>query len=143
MEVLGVDDGAEGGPLRVHVRGRSRRPAREDCGGSLWSDGERPQELVDLPAFGRSVVLVTIRAGRWATRQVGRGLPVKDVADELECSWYPVNASVLRWGEALLAADTERIGATQPLGLDEHLMWRWGQFRAKTWATSIVDVGRG
>ena len=51
--------------------------------------------------------------------------------------------SVRRWGEALLAADTARIGDTRALGLDEHLMWRRGRFRTKTWATGIVDVGRG
>ena len=54
-----------------------------------------------------------------------------------------MNASVRRWGEALLEADAERIGGTAALGLDEHLMWRRGRFRAKAWATSIVDVGRG
>ena len=57
MEVLGVDDEA-GEPLRVHVRQRAERPPCEDCGGPLWSNGERPVELVDLPAFGRSVRLV-------------------------------------------------------------------------------------
>ncbi len=51
--------------------------------------------------------------------------------------------SVSRWGEALLAVDTARIGDTRALGLDEHLMWRWGRFRTKAWATGIVDVGRG
>ena len=64
-------------------------------------------------------------------------------ASELGCSWYPVNASVQRWGEVLLQADTGRIGDTQALGLDDHLMWRRGRFRRKAWATSIVDISRG
>ena len=59
------------------------------------------------------------------------------------CSWHPVNASVRRWCEALLEADTERIAQTEALGLDEHLMWRRGRFRTNAWATGIVDVGRG
>ncbi len=46
-------------------------------------------------------------------------------------------------GSALLAADTERICDVAAFGLDEHLMWRRGRFRAKAWATGIVDVGRG
>ena len=174
VEVLGVGDAA-GAPLRVHVRRRAPRPACGGCGGPVWSNGERPVALVDLPAFGRAVVLVwhkrrwrcassecaagtvteqdpqiappreklTTRAGRWATRQAGLGRPLGEVADELGCSWHPVNASVRRWGEALLAADTERIAETEALGLDEHLMWRRGRFRTKAWATSIVDVGRG
>ena len=51
---------------------------------------------------------LTTRAARWATRQAGRARPVGDVAGELGCSWHRVNESVRRWGEALLAADTQR-----------------------------------
>ena len=174
VEVLGVDDDV-GAPLGVHIRCRTPRPACGGCGGPLWSDGERPVVLVDLPAFGRPVELVwhkrrwrcpslecsagtvteqdreiappreklTTRAARWATRQAGRARPVGDVAGELGCSWHPVNESVRRWGEALLAADTERIAETEALGLDEHLMGRRGRYKTKAWATSIVDVGRG
>ena len=128
-------------------------------------------ELVDLPAFGRSVRLVwhkrrwrcprsgcwagtvteqareiapprerlTSRAGRWATRQAGCGRPVKDVASELGCSWHPVNASVRRWGQALIDADTARISDVFALGLDETLMWRRGRFRTKAWSTSTTS----
>ena len=52
VEVLSVDDGP-GEPLGVHVRCRAARPACGDCGGPVWSDGERAVVLVDLPAFGR------------------------------------------------------------------------------------------
>ena len=38
---------------------------------------------------------LTTRAGRWATRQSGRGRPHDDIAAELGCSWHPVNVSVL------------------------------------------------
>ena len=55
VEVLGADDEA-GAPLGVHIRRRAPRPVCEVCGGSLWSDGEREVELVDLPAFGRPVL---------------------------------------------------------------------------------------
>ena len=57
--------------------------------------------------------------------------------------WHTVNSAVKRWGQALLAADTARISDVEALGLDETLFWRRGRFRAKTWGTSIVDVGRG
>ena len=86
---------------------------------------------------------MTSRAARWATRQAGRGRPLKDVAGELGCGWHTVNSAVQRWGCALLAADTARISDVEALGLDETLFWRRGRFRAKTWGTSIVDVGRG
>ena len=65
------------------------------------------------------------------------------MAGELGCSWHRVNESVRRWGEALLAADSQRIAETEALGLDEHLMRRRGRYKTKAWATSIVDVGRG
>ena len=57
VEVLGIDD-KEGAPLRVRIRRRVPRPPCGGCGGPLWSDGERPVALVDLPAFGRPVRLV-------------------------------------------------------------------------------------
>ena len=57
VEVLGVDD-EQNAPLGVHIRRRARRPRCGGCGGPLWSNGERPVELVDLPAFGRPVRLV-------------------------------------------------------------------------------------
>ena len=174
VEVLGIDD-KEGAPLRVRIRRRGSRPPCGGCGGLLWSDGERPVALVDLPAFGRPVRLVwhkrrwrcprggceagsateqaaeiaparallTARAARWATRQAGRGRPLKDVAAELGCVWHTVNSAVKRWGAALLDADTERISRVSALGLDEHLMMRRGRFRTKAWGSGIVDVGRG
>ena len=86
---------------------------------------------------------LTARAGRWATRQAGRGRPHKDIAAELGGIWHRVNVSVRRWGQALLEADTERISDVVALGLDELLFCHRGRFRAKAWGTSIVDVGRG
>ncbi len=86
---------------------------------------------------------LSTRCGRWVTQQAGRGRPLSELAGELGCSWHSVNASVQRWGRALLEADTARVGAVRALGLDETLMWRRGRFKAKAWATSIVDVGSG
>ena len=148
VEVLGVDDEA-GGPLRLHVRRRAERPDCGVCGGLLWSNGERPVELVDLPAFGRPTRLVwhkrrwrcgasecsastvteqdaaigpprsvlTTRAARSATAAVGRdGHTVGDVASELGCYWHTAGNAVIAWGEALLDADTERVGSVEALG---------------------------
>ena len=98
---------------------------------------ERAQQI----APGRA--LLTSRAARWATRQAGRGRPLTDIAAELGCAWHTVNTSLQRWGSALLAADADRVGAVQALGLDETLFARRGRYRAKTWSTNIVDVGRG
>ena len=56
VEVLAADD--TGKLLRVHVRRRTPRPPCWECGGSLWSHGDRRVELVDLPVFGRATRLV-------------------------------------------------------------------------------------
>lgn len=87
--------------------------------------------------------LLTTRAARWATHQVGRGRAVSDVAAELGCCWSAVNQSVLLWGQTLLDADVDRIGATTAVGLDETLFCREGRYRRKEWCTSIVDVSGG
>ena len=170
VEVVGVDDEASG-PLVVDVWTR-HRPVCWGCGAGVRSKGVRPQTLVDLPAFGRPARLVwhkrrwrcgaagsftetndeiasvrsalTTRAVRWATRAVGRdGRAVSDVATELGCGWHTVNDAVLAWGERLLAADTERVGSVEALGLDETLFARHSRWGTRRWCTSIVDVCGG
>ena len=123
--------GGVGGPAGVWAGGAARaRSARRD--------GHR------AGFWGRAAAGEADDA-RWPLGDApGRlGRPLGEVADELGCSWHPVNESVRRWGEALLDADTQRIAVTEALGLDEHLMGRRGRFRTKSWATSVVDVGRG
>ncbi len=89
-------------------------------------------------------MVVTARAWRWATVQVGRhGRAVSDVAAELGCDWHTVNDAVIAYGEALLAADTDRVGAVDAVGLDETLFVRTGRYRTQSWCTSIIDVSRG
>ena len=82
--------------------------------------------------------------GAWATTAVGRDArAVTDVANELGCDWHTVNKAVLAWGEALLAADCDRVGSVEALGLDETLFGREGRWRTRRWCTSIVDVTGG
>ena len=114
---------------------RRWRCAREGC--EAGSVSEQAAQIAPPRA------LLTSRAARWATRQAGRGRPVKEFAAELGCVWHTVNTAVKRWGQALLAADTARISDVEALGLDETLFARRGRYRAKAWSTSIVDVGRG
>ncbi len=86
--------------------------------------------------------VLTARAGRWSTIQVGRlGRAVSDVAGELHCDWHTVNDAVVAYGEALLEADVDRVGAVEAVGLDETLFVRRGPRHHKAWATSVVDVG--
>ncbi len=114
-------------------RWRCRNP---DCGMSSWTE-----RCVEIAAPRQ---LMTTRAGRWATCQVGaKGRAVQDVADELSTDWHTVNDTVVAFGEALLEADSDRIGHVEALGLDETLFVREGRWRRQRWATSIVDVGSG
>ncbi len=69
--------------------------------------------------------------------------PVTDVAAELGCDWHTANRAVLAWGEALLAANTARVGTVEALGLDGTLFGRHGRWRTRDWCTSIVDVTEG
>jgi len=170
VNVLGVDD--RHGVLRVHVETRTRRPSCRSCGAAAVVKDRPVVELVDLPCFGRATRLVwrkrrwscptcraswtedvpaiaarrmvmSDRAGRWATAQVGRnGRTVNEVALELGCDWHTVNDTVIAYGTALLE-DPGRIGEPRALGLDETLFCREGPRRRQRWSTSIVDVGDG
>src|ERR1700722_17050081 len=63
--------------------------------------------------------LLTTRAAKWATVQVGRGRTVSEVASELNCDWHTVNDAVVTYGKALLEADRKRLNQTSAIGLDE------------------------
>ena len=131
-----VDLPAFGHPVRlVWHKHRWFCPAT-DC--STGSFTEVAEEIAPV----RSAL--TTRAGRWATTAVGRDArAVSDVAAELGCDWHTVNKAVLAWGEALLAADCDRVGSVEALGLDETLFGREGRWRTRRWCTSIVDVCGG
>jgi transposase len=88
-------------------------------------------------------LVMTDRAGRWATEQVGRnGRTINELAVELGCDWHTINDTVIAYGTALVD-DPDRIGDVEALGLDETLFARLGRWRTQAWSTSIVDVGRG
>jgi transposase len=96
------------------------------------------------PAIAPARTSMTTRAGRWVTFEVGAcARPVSDLAAALACGWHTINAAVIGYGAALLEADVDRIGAVRALGLDETLFVRCGPYRARAWATSVVDVGAG
>jgi transposase len=96
-----------------------------------------------VPAIAASRLVMTDRAGRWVTEQVGRhGRTVNEVAGELGCDWHTVNDTVIAYGIALID-DPDRIGEPTALGLDETLFVRVGPRHHQSWSTSIVDVRAG
>ena len=130
-----VDLPAFGRPARLGWQKRRWECPSRCCGEGSFTE----QDSRIAPERG----LLTTRAARWATQQVGRlGRTVTEVADELDCDWHTVNDEVARWGEALLEADRNRVGKVVALGLDETLFLRASQPARRLWCTSVVDVGR-
>jgi transposase len=75
-------------------------------------------------------MMLTDRAGRWVTVQVGRhGRTVSEVAGELDCDWHTVNDAVIAYGTALVDDDLEGIGTPVAVGLDETSFNKTGPFR--------------
>jgi transposase len=83
--------------------------------------------------------LLTTRAAKWATVQVGTGRTVSEVAAELDCDWHTVNDAVITYGQALLAADRKRLTRTRAIGLDETSFVRLGDGHT-SYATTVCDV---
>lgn len=95
------------------------------------------------PTIAAPRLVMTDRAGRWVTEQVGRhGRTVSEVARDLGCDWHTVNTTVIAYGTPLVE-DPDRIGPVTALGLDEILFAREGPWHRQSWSTSIVDVNTG
>jgi transposase len=131
-----VDLPCFGRPARLSWRKHRFCCVEDRCDAGSWTYVD---DRIAAPSM-----LLTSRAGRWVTVQVGRhGRAVSDVARELGCDWHTVNDAVVAYGETLLAADVERVGTVGALGLDETLFVRTGRFRTQNWCTSVVDVTAG
>ena len=92
------------------------------------------------PRIAAKGCLLTTRAAKWATVQVGGGRTVSEVAAELDCDWHTVNDAVITYGEALLAADRKRMNQTSAIGLDETSFVRLGPKKVITFVTTVADV---
>ncbi len=106
-----------------------------DCemGSWTWED----------PGIAASRQVMTDRAGRWATWQVGKlGRTVAEVGRELGCDWHTINDTVISFGRALLD-DPHRFAEVVALGLDETPFCRRGPWHRQEFCTSIVDVTPG
>lgn len=116
------------------------RKHRWSCPNAACSTGSWTE---DVPAIAARRLVMTDRAGRWVTEQVGRhGRTVNEVAHELGCDWHTINDTVIAYGTALVD-DPDRLGQPTALGLDETLFCRVGPRRRQAWSTSIVDVRAG
>jgi transposase len=84
--------------------------------------------------------LLTTRAAKWATVQVGTGRTVSEVAQELSCDWHTVNDAVMTYGAALLEADRKRLNKTTAIGLDETSFCKLAKKKQMDFATTVADV---
>jgi transposase len=84
--------------------------------------------------------LLTTRAAKWATVQVGGGRTVSEVAAELACDWHTVNDAVTTYGKALLEADRKRLNKTTAIGLDETSFVKLTAHSHTDYATTVADV---
>ena len=131
-----VDLACFGRPARLCWRKRRWRCAEPACPAGSWV------EVNHQIASPRQ--RLTRRAGMWACEQVGKNSrTVAEVAGELGADWHTINNAVTSWGQALLDADTGRIGTPEAIGIDETLAVRTGQYRTQEWLTGIVDVKAG
>ena len=131
-----VDLPSFGQPVRLVWRKRRWSCPAVFCPTRSWTEQD--------DAIAPRAQVLTTRAGRWATLQVGRnGRAVSDVAGELGCDWHTVNSAVMAYGEALLTNDVDRIGDVFALSLDETMFVHRGPWRRQVWSTQIVDARTG
>ncbi|HEY9376428.1 MAG TPA: ISL3 family transposase [Jiangellaceae bacterium] len=127
-----VDLPVFGIPMHLAWRKHRMRCVDVDC-------AKRSFVLADHRIAAKSCLLTT-RAAKWATVQVGGGRTVAEVAGELDCDWHTVNDAVTIYGAALLGADRKRLTKTRAIGLDETSFVRLGGHAQADYATTVADV---
>jgi transposase len=121
-----------GAPMRLAWRKHRMRCVDERCPKRSWVLGDH--------RIAAKNCLLTTRAAKRATEQVGTGRTVKEVAVELACDWHTVNDAVTTYGKALLEADRKRMNKTSAIGLDETKFVKFGPHAQADDATTVVDV---
>ena len=126
-----IDLPVYGHPMRLLWKKHRMRCVNEGCPTKSWVIGDH--------RIAAKNCLLTTRAAKWATLQVGTGRTVKEVAGELSCDWHTVNDAVTTYGTALLEADRRRLNQTSAIGLDETSFVKLGGHHT-SYATTVTDV---
>lgn len=126
-----VDLPVYGSPMRLGWRKHRMCCPDAQCPRGSWVLGDH--------RIAAKSCLLTTRAAKWATVQVGTGRTVSEVAGELDCDWHTVNDAVTTYGEALLDADRKRLNKTTAIGLDETSFVRLADAHT-SYATTVCDV---
>ncbi len=127
-----VDLPVYGTPMRLAWRKHRMQCRNSSCARRSW--------VLQDHRIAAKDCLLTTRAAKWATIQVGTGRTVSEVAGELDCDWHTVNDAVITYGRALLDADRRRLNRTTAIGLDETSFVRVGTKGRRHYATTVADV---
>jgi transposase len=127
-----VDLPVYGTPMSLAWKKHRMRCVDPSCPKKSW--------MIEDHRIAAKNCLLTTRAAKWATVQVGGGRTVSEVAAELACDWHTVNDAVITYGEALLAADLKRLNKTTAIGLDETSFVKAGGESHSSYATTVADV---
>ena len=127
-----VDLPVYGTPMRLSWKKHRLRCVDPTCPKRSW--------VLEDHRIAAKGCLLTTRAAKWATVQVGAGRTVSEVAAELSCDWHTVNDAVITYGEALLAADRKRLNRTTAIGLDETSFVKLSSKVHTDYATTVADV---
>jgi transposase len=127
-----IDLPVYGAPMRLAWKKHRMRCVNATCPTRTW--------MLRDHRIAAKHCLLTTRAAKWATEQVGRGRTVKEVAAELACDWHTVNDAVTTYGKALLEADRKRLNRTTAIGLDETSFVKLGRSSHADFVTTVADV---
>lgn len=119
-------------PMTLTWKKHRLRCVNEACAATTW--------MFEDHRIAAKGCLLTTRAAKWVTNQVGQGRTVLEVAKELNCDRHTVNDAVTTYGEALLAADRKRLNQTFAIGLDETSFVKRGRHSHTAYATTVADV---
>ena len=127
-----VDLPVYGVPMQLAWKKHRMRCANPACPRRTW--------VLEDHRIAAKNCLLTTRAAKWATVQVGTGRTVSEVAGELACDWHTVNDAVTTYGKALLEADRKRLNKTTAIGLDETSFVKLATQSHTDYATTVADV---
>jgi transposase len=127
-----VDLPVYGRPMRLAWKKHRMRCVNQACPKGSWVRADH--------RIAAKSCLLTTRCAKWATKQVGGGRTVSEVATELDCDWHTVNDAVTIYGAALLAADRKRLTKTRAIGLDETSFVRVAGHARPSFVTTVADV---
>lgn len=130
-EVSYIDLPVYGKPMRLVWRKHRLKCPNPQCQVSSWINPD--------PRIAPARAHMTTRAAKWATKQVGIGRTIKEVALELGCDWHTINDTITKYGQALLEADKKRLNKTHAIGLDETSFVRINKHHTQ-YVTTVCDV---